>query len=419
MKSIKKLPKLDIHSARKITTFLLFVSLTFSAGYFFGFKGYKIAVNKASKVTINRDLPPDKQSVDFSFFWRVWDEVSSNYFDKSKIKPADMVYGAISGMVSALGDPYTVFLPPHENKVVQEDLSGSFEGIGIQIGFKGNQLAVIAPLSGSPAEKAGIKPGDFIVGIKDEAKKIDRETVGINLPEAVQAIRGKAGTKVTLTLLREGGDKAIVVEVMREKIDVPSVTLSFVGSNESVAHIQLTKFASETNGEWTKTVKKILDKSNTVGIILDLRNNPGGYLETSVDIASEFIGSGNTVVVEERSNTPKKEYKVKRIGKLLDKKIVVLINGGSASASEILAGALRDDLKTKLVGETSFGKGTVQEPEEFENGSGLHITIAKWLTPLGTWVNEKGLEPDVKIKDNPDTKEDEQLQKAIELLNSQ
>jgi len=416
MEPKSNLPKINFTFARIIFFSLLILAATFSAGYLVGFKGYQGVLAEFPKVTITRELPAEMKDLDFSLFWRVWDTINSSYYDKTKVIPAQMVYGAIEGLVSALGDPYTVFLPPDKNKVVQEDLQGSFDGIGIQIGFKGNQLAVIAPLPNSPAEKAGVKAGDYIVGIKDVQKGIERGTVGISITDAVQAIRGSAGTVVTLSLLREGVEELIVVDVTRQSIEVPSVSLSFIGEGESVAHIKLLKFGGETEAEWEKAIVEILTKPNVKGIILDLRNNPGGYLQGAVDIASEFIKNGQVVVIEARGDA-QNEYKVEKLGRFLNTPIVVLVNQGSASASEILAGALRDDRKIELIGETTFGKGTIQEPQQVDGGAGLHITIAKWLTPGGFWVNEKGLTPDIEIKDNPETGEDEQLQKALESLN--
>lgn len=420
MKKVINLPKIDFLRLRKYFLIIIVTSLLFGGGYFAGREGFILNVAKLNRISISRELPPDKSTLDFSLFWRVWDELSAKYFDKSKLVTSRMVYGAIQGMVSALGDPYTVFLPPSENKVINEDLGGSFEGVGIEIGFRGTQLAVIAPLPGSPADKAGVKPGDFIIGIKDESKKIDHGTVGINLQEAVQEIRGTAGTKVTLVLLRDGTDGPLTVDLTREKINVPSIILTYVGSTKNIARVQLIKFGAETDGEWQKATQEILSKTVVKSIILDLRNNPGGYLQGAVDIASDFLKSGTTVVVEERGDGTKHEYKTEGSGLNgglpNDMKVVILVNGGSASASEILAGALRDQKKIKLIGDKTFGKGTIQEPEDLDSGSGLHITIAKWLTPNGTWVDGKGLEPDVKIEDDPKTTQDEQLQKAIELL---
>ena len=396
--------------------------MVFAGGYLLGIKGYRAQIDAAKKIQIVRLTPPDKSDLDFSFFWKVWDSLTAKYFDKEKIDQRAMMYGAISGMVSALGDPYTVFLPPGDNKVMNEDLSGSFEGIGIQIGFKGSQLAVIAPLPDSPAQKAGLKAGDFIVGIKDEVNNVDRGTAGISLPEAVKLIRGKAGTKVALILTREGLTEPFTVEIERAKLEVPSVLLSFVGKDKTIAHLQLLKFGGDTSAQWEEKVSEILNNKDTKGVILDLRNNPGGYLEGAVETAGEFLPVGTLAVIEQGADGVKKEYKTQRAGRLVKIPLVVLVNGGSASAAEILAGALKDNQRAKIVGEKTFGKGSIQEPMDFENGSGLHITIAKWLTPAGVWVNDKGpasqggLEPDVKIVLDDKTKDDTQLQAALSIF---
>lgn len=411
---MKKLsyPKFNLNRLRKTILVIALVLFSFGGGYFVASNGYKIGV-KNQKVTISRELPADRQNVDFSLFWRTWDTLDATYYDKSKLDPAAMVYGAIKGLVSAAGDPYTVFLPPSENKVVQEDLQGSFSGVGIQIGFRGARLAVVAPLPDTPAEKAGVKAGDYIVGIKDEKKGIDESTSGITLPEAVEAIRGPEGSTVTLVLLRDGVNDPISLDIVRKSINVPSVITTFVGDNQDIARIQVLKFSADTKDEWDKAAAEILSKNSVKGIILDLRNNPGGYLQEAVDLASDFLKSGTTVVTEEDGNGQKTDFKVQTLGRFLNMPVVVLVNKGSASASEILAGALRDQKKSLLIGETSFGKGTIQETRTLDGGAGLHVTIAKWLTPSGYWVNEKGLKPDVEVQDNPDTTQDEQLVEAI------
>ena len=411
-------PKISLKKLRTIVLIIVIIGVSASTGYFFGRKGFLASFSRFPIVTISRQTPPEK-NVDFSLFWRVWDSLDESYYDKAKIVDSEMVYGAIKGMVSAIGDPYTIFLPPSENKVVQEDLSGSFEGVGIQIGFKDGQLAVIAPLPDSPAEGVGIQAGDFIVGIKDELKDIDRGTVGITLPEAVRAIRGPAGTIVTLSLLRNGSEDIIVVDVIRRSIDIPSIILTFEGEEESIAYLKILKFVGETESEWEEAVIEIIKKPYVKGVVLDLRNNPGGYLQSSVDIASEFLKSGSVVVTEASANGEKYDFIVERIGRLLSIPTVVLVNEGSASASEILAGALRDVRGIQLVGEVTFGKGTIQEPQQLGNGAGLHVTVSKWLTPSGFWVNEGGLEPDITIVDDVETSEDEQLQEAIKLLISE
>lgn len=393
---------------------MVFVAIFFfGGGYFAAQKEQGMSLGDI-RVNISRELPGNHETLDFDLFWKVWDKISENYYDKGKVVEAEMVYGAIKGMVAAVGDPYTVFLAPTENKVIQEDLKGTFSGVGIQIGFKGTRLAVIAPLPGSPAEKAGVKPGDLIVGIKDEAKKVDRATDGMTLPEAVEIIRGNPNTKVSIAFIREGSDEPLLLDLTRENIDVPSVVTTFVGENKEIAHLKVLKFSAETTDEWKKAVST-LTGPNIKGIVLDVRNNPGGYLQGAIDLASEFLKTGSVVVIEEAKGGVRHEFKVERLGVLQDKKVVVLVNGGSASASEILAGALRDVEGTKLVGEKSFGKGTIQEPVQVE-GAGLHITIAKWLTPKGTWVHENGLEPDVKVENKDDTDNDEQLDEAVKLL---
>lgn len=412
------MPKIRLLGLRRTLIVIIIAGGIFSFGYILGSKGYQASIEKEDSynVSISRELPAERKNLEFSLFWRVWETLETKYFDKDKLIPSKMIYGAIKGMVAAVGDPYTVFLPPSENKVVQEDLQGSFEGVGIQIGFKGTQLAVISPLPDSPAEKAGAKAGDFIIGIRDEGKGIDRGTGGISLPEAVQAIRGPAGSTVTLTLLREDSVEPIEIDIIRASIEVPSVTLSFVGENENIAHVKILKFSGETLDEWEEVVIELLINPEVAGIIMDVRNNPGGFLQGAVDLASEFLDTGALVVIEDSSDGGFEEFKVERIGRFKNQKVVILINGGSASASEIFAGALRDNEKIQLVGQTSFGKGTIQEPQQVGNGAGLHVTIARWLTPSGFWVDEGGLVPDYEAKDNPDTEEDEQLEAAIDFL---
>src|SRR3989344_5113390 len=347
--------KVNFSIVRKILLLSFLVAVSFAGGYFFGYKGFRASVQKFPDVTIDRVVPQDKDSIDFALFWRVWDTLSAKYYDPDKIIPSEMVYGAIRGMVSAVGDPYTVFLPPAENKVVQEDLQGTFEGIGIQIGFKGSQLAVIAPLPESPAEKAGVQAGDFIIGIKDETKNIDMGTVGITVPEAVEAIRGRAGTKVSLLLLRDCQSEADEVEIVRESINVHSIVVDYISENGRLAHIKVIKFSGETTAEWEDALVELVTKPNIEGIILDVRNNPGGYLDKAIEIASDFLENGDTVVKEEGADEFENVYRVEKIGRLRKQKMVVLINEGSASASEILAGALKDNKRAKLIGTTTFG----------------------------------------------------------------
>ncbi|HZZ98377.1 MAG TPA: S41 family peptidase [Candidatus Saccharimonadia bacterium] len=367
----------------------------------------------------NQQVPSDFSNVDFSQFWEVWRRLEANYYDPSKLDAKKMVYGAIQGMTAALGDPYTMYLPPDDQKRTQQDLQGSFDGVGIELGYRNNSLAVIAPIKGMAAEKAGIQAGDYILHIKDPAKNIDKDTTGISLPDAVTYIRGTKGTTVTLTMFREGGQPQEKT-LTRDTIVVPSVELTYVDDNKNdgkkVAHLVLNKFGDNTQQEWNTAVQDIILQRNLRGIVLDLRNDPGGYLEEAIKIASEFIPSG--VIVTQQGKDSSQTYNATGNGRLYDAQLVVLVNKGSASASEIVSGALRDRKHVKLVGENTFGKGTVQDAQDdLPNGAGLHITVAKWLLPSGTWIHEVGLAPDVQVIDDPATTDkDEALLKAIDTL---
>lgn len=353
------------------------------------------------------------RNVDLSLMWQVWDKLEEKYLFSEKLDPKKMIYGAVSGITSALDDPYTSFLTPSDNQRSKEDLSGEFGGVGIQLGFIGKTLAVMAPLQDNPAIKAGIKAKDLILHIKDEKTGVDRDTLGIGLLEAVNSIRGEIGTPVVLTILHEGAKETEDIKIIRDTVVVASVELEWVGKNNDVALIKLMKFGERTLPEWQKAVDEIL-VHKTKGVVIDFRNNPGGYLQRAIDLASEFVPGG--VVVQQRGKNSTETFKVNRKGRLIGTKVVALVNGGSASASEIMAGALRERLGVKLVGEKTFGKGTVQEVEELKNGAGLHITIAEWLLPSGKNIHGDGLQADVEVKDDSATEADEQLLKAIEVL---
>ncbi len=399
--------RLTLRQIRLTILIAAFMLLAGAGGYWLGKNQVTLNRNNLG-ITIERTQPQEKQNIDFSLFWDVWDRLAVTYLDKSALKPAQMVYGAISGMVASLKDPYTVFLPPSENKLAKEDLNGSFEGVGIELGYnKDEQLMVLAPISGMPADKAGVKAGDLILKVDD------KETLGITLPEAVKLIRGPGGTKVKLTLLHPSEREPYEVNIVREAILVPSVEVEF---KENIAYLKLTRFGDRTNEEWEEAVTKIVEHQPKVsGIVFDLRNNPGGYLSGSVFIASEFLNSG-VVVQQESSGGINETYSVNRRGKLITQPLVVLINEGSASASEIVAGALQDYKRAKIVGKKSFGKGTVQEAQDLPGGSGLHITTARWLLPKGRSIDKTGIVPDYEIKDDLKTENDEQFEKALEIL---
>ena len=409
---------------RKKFAILFLIIFSGYIGFLFGQKKLQWQFyNFKPAIVLNSEVPKDKY-VNFSLFWIVWDKLARGYVDKTLVDSQKMVYGAISGMVSALGDPYTVFLPPTQNKEANDDLAGEFGGVGIHLGYKDSFLAVIAPLPNTPAERAGVQSGDLILHIKDENKKIDIDSEKMSISQAVSNIRGPIGTKVELTLGRTGASELIKVELTRETIIDKSVTLKIIERDgKKIAHLQLSKFGDKTPDEWSEALSKI----GNLPIVLDLRNNPGGYLDGAVYIAGEFISAGKLVVSQVSGDGTREELKVIRNGRLLKNKLVVLVNEGSASAAEIVSGALRDHNRAKLVGMKTFGKGSVQSPENLPDGSGIHITVAKWLRPNGEWIDKIGIMPDVEVKpvkidpDKPrdtetETKNDTQLNKAIEML---
>jgi len=356
------------------------------------------------------------QKTDLTLFWEVWSKLETNYLDKEAIDPQKMIYGAISGMTAALDDPYTSFFPPTENSRSKEDLSGEFSGVGIQLGFVDKTLAVVAPLPGNPAERAGIKAGDLILHIKDEAKGLDKDTSGINLLNAVDYIRGRKGSSVTLTIFREKDGQPKNYTLVRDTINVPSVELTWVGRDKGIAQLKVNRFGDKTLDEWNKAVSEVITKAGR-GVVLDLRNNPGGYLQRAIDLGSEFIADG--VIVQQQGKDSTESFGVDRRGRLYGMPLVVLVNRGSASAAEILAGALAERLGAKLVGEKTFGKGTVQEVLDLPGGAGVHITIAKWNLPSGRNIHKDGITPDVEVEyiaDEENPSKDNQLDKAIEVL---
>jgi len=362
------------------------------------------------------------QDINFSLFWDVWDELKKEYVDKDKLNEKEMFYGALKGMVAAVGDPYTVFMDPKLTLEFQNDLAGTFEGIGAEIGLRNEILTIIAPLDGTPAQKSGLKAGDKIYSIDGLS------TAGISVDEAVSKIRGPKGTNVTLTTFRDGASATKDVVITRGVIVVKSVQTETVASgtevgggeqkaDEDIFVIKISNFNNDTLDLFNSAVSQALAK-NPKGIVLDLRNNPGGYLETAIEMASEWV-DGGLVVTEKFNEERKNEYLSRGRARLKDFPTVVLVNKGSASASEIVAGALRDHKKGTIVGEQTFGKGSVQTLKELADGSTVKVTVAKWLTPNGDSINDAGIKPDVEIKLTPedyDANKDPQMDKAIEIL---
>ena len=354
-------------------------------------------------------LPP--ADVDMALFWQTWHAVEDNFVDKDQIDRQKMIYGAISGMVAALEDPYTAFFNPEDSKKFLEDTSGSFEGVGMEIGIRKNQLRVIAPLENSPAKAADLRPGDAIVQIDG------KPTAGITTDEAVNLIRGPKGTQVVLTIFREDWNKTQDFAITRDVIKVPS--LKWEIKEDNIAHIQFYQFTEKASQDFRAAAVDIIN-SPANAIVLDLRNNPGGYISVAQDVAGWFLDKGQ-VIIRENFGEGKPETVHKSSGPALLKKypIVVLINEGSASASEIVAGALRDNRQVQLIGKQSFGKGSVQQLVPLAQNSSLKVTIAKWLTPNGDQISEKGLAPDVEVdpaNEEENEGRDPQLDKAIEII---
>lgn len=407
----------------------LFVVLLVTLGLMLGFRyanegslfGKKIFFleNLAQQTQSNNFLKlmgssSKKAPVSMDTFWEVWQLVEKDYLESGEIDETKMMNGAVSGMVAGIGDPYTMYLPPDDNAKAEEDLAGSFYGVGIELAYIDGAIGIIAPLADSPGEKAGLLAGDIIIHVKDESKKLDQDTTGWTLDDAVKNIRGPKDTPVVLTIYRKTDNSSKEITVMRDEIIVKSVTLEFVEVNgKKIAHLKISKFGERTLDEWDTAVNEILGKKNQLaGLILDLRNNPGGFFDVSIDVASDFVKSG--IVVSQKSKYSTKNYNSNGKARLANMPTAVLVNKGSASASEIVAGALKDDLKVKLIGEKTFGKGTVQDRRELSNGGGLHITVGRWLTPNGSWIHKEGIPVDVEVAQNYDTAEDEVLQKAAE-----
>jgi len=351
------------------------------------------------------------EAVDFRIFWETWAKIQQKYVGRKSLDPKDLVYGAAKGLVDSLGDPYSNFLTPEESEKFGTTISGRFEGIGIEIGQKKGILTIIAPLEGTPAKKAGLKAGDQIL-------KIDaKPTLEMTVEDAVNLIRGPKGTSVTLTILRSGFEEPRDFQIVRALINIPSVAWEAIAGD--IAHLKIYNFNQNSFWEFREAAIAVLN-SGREEVIVDLRNNPGGFLESAIDIAGWFLPKGTVVVKEDEGDGPFVCRTCKANGNhaFKNKKIVILVNAGSASASEILAGALRDNLKIKLIGEKTFGKGSVQELEDLKGGAAVKITVAKWLTPNGVDITEKGLEPDIEVKNPPDNGKDLQLEKAIEVVRS-
>ncbi|MDA1334627.1 MAG: S41 family peptidase [bacterium] len=388
---------------------VLVIGASFSSGVFFGYNS-RPEVEWISGV-LNKDTPDGRKEVDFGAFWKAWQVLEDKHIGEEEIDREKLVWGAIQGMVNSIDDPYTVFFPPRDLEDFNTEIKGEFSGIGAEIGIRQEILTVISPLKDSPAEQAGLAAGDKILKIADEF------TNNMTLDDAVHNIRGERGTKIILTVARANVDEPFEVEITRDRIKLPIIDTE--EKEGGIFLIQLYSFSERSHIEFGQAVQEYFNSDSTK-LIVDLRNNPGGFFSSAVDIASWFVPEGEIIAREEFREGEPTLYKSSGRGALENVPTVILINQGSASASEILAGALQEHGKATLIGQQTFGKGSVQQLQTIttEPETSLKVTIARWLTPNGLSISKQGLTPDIEVKFTEDTPKgtDPQLERAIEYL---
>jgi len=400
--------------ARVAVVFALVVVLAFGAGMVTGAQGGgRILANSIPLLSDGLDATPDT-AVDLENFWKVWNTLDAKFVESHATSTLpdskDKLWGAIQGLTDSYGDPYTIFLPPQEAKIFKEDILGNFSGVGIEMGVQEGLLTVIAPLKGTPAERAGVHAGDGILSIDGVS------TDGMSTDEAVKLIRGEKGTPVVFRIYRNG--EVIEISVVRDTIQVPTIDHGY-DATSGVYTITLYTFTGTANKLFTDALNDF-KRSGSNKLLIDLRGNPGGYLQSAVQIASRFLPKGDVIVTEDYDG--KRENLVHRstgsTGVAAGTTIVILMDKGSASASEILAGALHDHDVATLIGTASFGKGSVQELVEVGGGS-LKITVARWLTPDGISISDGGIAPDILVERTQEDREagkDPQRERAVEFL---
>lgn len=392
---------------------LLLVAV-FSLGIFFGRNvSEKDATGVFSKLGTSRNA-------DMDIFWQVWNLTKQKYVDSGHLDEKEMVYGATRGLIESLDDVGSAFLDPKETKEFDEASQGkSFEGIGAELGYREKQVIVVTPIEGSPAKAAGIRPGDIIL-------KVDDYSVagGDSVYDIVAKIRGEAGTEVKLTVLHSGDREPVEIKIKRSQITVPSMTVEFIGPKKDVAHFKVNRFTEETLGlwekEWNKSVAKI-NEAKVEKVILDLRGNPGGFFDAAIYAGDDLLDEGFVISQQVDADGKIEKFESTKGGNLLSKKVVVLVDTGSASASEILAGALQQAKRAVVIGVKTFGKGTAQRIFDLTDGSSLHLTTLKWLLPDGKNINkDNSVTPDIEVKlTNADFEKgiDPQLDRALEEVN--
>lgn len=385
------------------------VFAAFGAGFWLAYTYFPQKIVYTGIVNQDKGQP---EKVDFALFWDAWDVIQRKFVDREKLNYQSMVGGSIEGLVRSLNDPYSVFFNTTTSKQFKESIQGSFGGIGAEIDIRDGLPTIVSALKDTPAERAGLQPNDKLLKVDDASVE------GLSLEEVVSKIRGPKGTVVKLTIFREGLKEPKVFSITRATINIPVIEYEL---KDGVNYVQIFQFSETLPSEFSKIVDKILN-SGSNKIILDVRNNPGGFLETAVDVVSYFLEKDKVIVIEDFGNSKQDSFNSVGYNVLGSYNVVVLVNGGSASASEILAGALRDQKNIKLIGEKTFGKGSVQELETLKNGSSIKITVAHWLTPNKHLISGVGLEPDIKVElteKDREEKKDPQLEKAMEIIKSQ
>ncbi|MEW6610344.1 MAG: S41 family peptidase [Patescibacteria group bacterium] len=403
----------------RILLLTLLCILVIGGGYVGGFSlGHEEGLKQGSKVSgdggrvVNKDAAISaslQQNADFNLYWDLWEWIQESFID-NPVDEKKLFYGSLAGMVASLDDPYSAFMEPKQAQEFAEQMHGKFQGIGAEIGIRDKKLTVIAPLPETPAERAGLKSGDWIVEIDTT------DTTGMMLDEAVNRIRGEKGTYVKLLVMRDDFKEPTMFEIMRDDIQIVSVRSEV--KEGGIGYLHISHFNADTGERFRNAVESLLAK-NIKGVVLDLRNNPGGYLSLAVEIASFWVDAERPVVLERSKDMEVKEYRAVKNQTLKGFAAVVLINHGSASASEIVAGALQDYGLATVVGQKSFGKGSIQEVHDFSDGSAVKLTTARWFTPNNRQIDKEGIAPDIEVEvtqEDAGAEKDPQLEKALELL---
>lgn len=397
-------------STPKYIGLFVLMAFVFMLGWNAGVSHKRLQQGMDPKTTITSPLG-QAETINMQLFWDAWNILSSNYVDPHALVTEDMIFGAIKGMVASVKDPYTNFMTPKENREFQETLQGHLEGIGAELTLRNGMLTVISPLKNSPAQKAGLQPEDIIYEVDGNS------TENMTLEQAVMKIRGEKGSIVVLTVLRRNYSEPIEIRIVRDTININSIDWEMQGD---IAVIEINQFGDTTKLEFSKAVSEIL-LERPKGVVLDLRYNGGGYLDGAIDISSEFLEKEKVVTIKKRNPEEDEVIYVNGHARMASIPLVVLINRGSASASEIVAGAIQDHNRGIIIGDNSFGKGTVQTVENLIGGSSLRVTIAKWFTPNDQNINESGITPDIIVErtiEDIEAGKDPQLEKAIEYLES-